>query len=129
MNNKRLEIDSLHKWTEEDNFDEGCIPGTLQTSNVDFSGKWETVEEMLEDVTDFLCIPNNKENYELNSCDEEGRIDFFVMENAEGLNATTKEREQWKEGKLKLWSCIYIAYVEHVTRKPAQLLTKKGRKK
>jgi hypothetical protein len=117
----KLEVRHLLKLVEEDIFNEGCIPETAQHMDVDFDRTYENQDELIEDICNFLGIENDKENYLLNSCDEEGRIDFQLMENAEGYPASSRELALWKEGKCRLWAATYSAYVEEVIRKSFKL--------
>lgn len=117
----KLEVDGLLKFVEEDNFQEGCDPKTAQSYMVDFSGKYESQEALIKGICDFLGIDDNPENYQINSCDEIGRIDFSVMENEEGYQASQRELNLFKEGKCRLWYAVYIAKVESVTREPFNL--------
>jgi hypothetical protein len=116
-----LEVKRLLKFYEEDVFEEGCIPETSMSADIDVSFSAKTQEEIIEQICDFLGIDNNKENYELNCCEDQGRIDFATMEDGGSNNATKADLEQWKNGKKKLWSCTYTAYVEDVKRSPALL--------
>ena len=47
-----------------------------------------------------------------NACGETGRLDISRMENASGDKATPKQIENWKRGKIKLYSATYTTYLE-----------------
>lgn len=46
----------------------------------------------------------------INACGEAGRIDLQRMENAEGSPASSADLQNWRDGKLDLWSAIYSFY-------------------
>lgn len=111
-----LEINGLLKIAEVDIFAEGCQPDTSQMYGVDVDFKAETQAELIGKVCDFLDIEDNKENYLLNSCDEQGRIDFQLLEDGEGVSASKEEIRRWKKGACQLWAVTYSAQVEKVER-------------
>lgn len=54
--------------------------------------------------------------------DDPSRIDVQTVENDDGNPPTESQLAEWKAGRVDLWSVTYTAYVEEVTRKPANLL-------
>ena len=121
LNKTQLEVKNLIKFSEVDNYNEGCDPQTGTSFLVDVSFKEDTQSELLSSICHFLDIEDNPNNYMINSCEEDGRIDFSLLENAEGYRATKNEVELWKKGRCKLWNAIYSAYVEEVYRTVAKL--------
>ena len=116
-----LEVNGLSKMAEEDTFEDGCNPATTQVSDVQQQFKAENQETLISDICEFLGIEDNADNYELNACEELGRIDFVLIENGQGHRASDRELESWKHGKVKLWYCVYSAYVEDVIRQAYDL--------
>jgi len=107
------------KTTEEDNYEEGCLPETAQAYefNIEFEGF--SVKELLERMKDyFMC---EDEDIQLNACDEKGRIDIQLLENAEGYKMNSSEKELWKEGKIKAYLSNYSFHIEKVTREEITL--------
>jgi hypothetical protein len=93
------------KFCEEDSYSEGCLPesGFVMDIDVYFEGK--TTKEILEKMSDFHDAEIN--DLELNACDENGRVDIHVMENRDSYKPSNYEIEQWKNGRIKLYSSIY----------------------
>lgn len=118
---KQLEVNHLHKFVEEDVYNEGCLPQTAQSTVIDQLFRCANQAELIAAICAFLGIDNNPENYEVNACGEDGRIDFAVMENEAGYTANSTELKQWENGKCRLWSANYSAYVEIVSRKRLKL--------
>lgn len=98
-------------FVEEDNYEKGCLPGTDQYKEIDITFKGETKEEILTHIMNFYDV--DEDDIETNACDEPGRIDIALMENAKGEKATISEIEQWKKGKIKLY---YVVYTHHLTK-------------
>jgi len=107
------------KFVEEDNYENGCNPDTAQGWTVDIKFKAETIEELIKQITEFYGV--EEEDIEINSCDEDGRIDINIMENSEGYKATEREIEAWKQGLKKLYSAIYTYNIEKVTRESIKI--------
>ena len=118
----KVEVQNLFKMSEENNFKEGCNPDTTQISNVDISFSEHTLHGLLDKICEQLGIENDPENYELNAGDEDGRIDFQVMENADGIKADKQDLDAWMDGNKRLWACTYTAQVKFVKRETLKLL-------
>lgn len=107
------------KFTEEDSYKDGCNP---KTSTM-FDGKdvfqGDTVEEVVQACLDFLgCM---KEDAELDSCGEDGRLDVQRMENADADTASKAELAAFKKGKARLWLATYTFYIEKVQKEAVSL--------
>lgn len=119
----QYEINGLRKMTEEDIYNEGCIPNTGVNFFIGIPFKADTVDGLVKQIGDFLGIPDKdlKNSFELNACDEDGRIDLQMMEDNIGIYASKSDLDAWKTRNKKLWAGYYTAYVEKVTREVSKL--------
>ena len=108
------------KLAEEDVFETGCEKGSSATSGDDrFIGK--DIKEVVAKCAGF-CPGNAREGDLMrDSCDEDGRLDIQVMEDADGNGASKHQKEQWRQGKCRLWLCTYVFKIERVERKPIKM--------
>ena len=113
---KQYEVNGVHRWTEEDVFENGCIPNSGVSELMDVKVKADTIDELIHKLFNSLYFDYDKEAIELNACDEEGRLDIQIMENMDGQEADKHERALWKKGQRRLWLGNYTAHVELVTR-------------
>ena len=115
------EVNGWHKFGERDYYETGCDPDEY----VNFGGqdRWSavTVKDLLLQLRGFVGVDDDYE-IELDSCDEDGRVDIQVMEIAEGYTANEWHIEEWKKGELALWYSTYTFYVEQVERKSVRLV-------
>ena len=111
------ETDCFLKLAEIDIFDEGCQPDTGYQTGGDINITGETVRELISNLLDFT----GTDDYELNACETNGRIDIQVMENKEGTPATRSETEGWKQGNYTLYLVWYTFYIKKVTRETVSL--------
>jgi len=110
----QFEVRGWIKFAEEDIFSEGCLPNTaIHDSGNDFF-KADSSPEIVEKLKQFANGDND--SVMIDSCEEPGRIDISVMEDANGDKASEKELSLWKEGKKRLWNAIYSFQVEKVRR-------------
>lgn len=114
-------IDGLLKFSEEDSFEEGCLPDTSQMSEVDILWTGSTPQDVINQVMEFLGV--NKDSVELNACEDIGRVDFAIIENADGysLYDFPIQVEKWKAGKQKAYYCVYTGQVVEYTESPVNL--------
>ena len=107
------------KFYELCTYEDGCLPhtGGLIDGKERFTSK--TLQGLLDGLLSF--VDGEKDCLELNSCDELGRVDISVLENADGYRATRQQIEAWKEGKLELWDAIYTFQVEKIQSKVVNL--------
>lgn len=121
MKTGKYEVNGWIKYTEEDNFEKGCIGKTQQADGNDqFSS--DTVQGVIDLVSGFVGN-NDKESILLNSCDEVGRLDIQVTEDENGMPAIPAQIEDWKIGQCRLWLACYSFQVQEVERKDVDLIT------
>ena len=102
------------KFACEDNFENGEI-GKSQMSEFEEEFIGDTAEEVVQKLIDYF---DTKRKYvDLNSCDENGRIDISILENADGYKSSLREEELWKKDRLKLWSVTYSFIIRKVEEK------------
>lgn len=102
-------IKGIHKAAERDSYEQGCI-GDCQDSYIDYVINAESLDELAEKFREFCCA----EEVEKNTCDEPGRIDCQVLENAEGFPLSKWEWERFKAGEIEAWAVTYTAYAKYV---------------
>ncbi len=108
----KYQINGLLKFWEEDKFEEGCLPGTGGTFMVDSMFTASTPEEVIKKAAEFVGV--GKDGIEKNACEEDGRVDFQSLEDAESSPASPRQIEEWKLGKIKLYCSTYTGTVEKV---------------
>ena len=107
------------KHFEEDTYEDGCNPDTGGSSCVDIDFKSDSIGGLLKKIKEYFDVDND--SLLLNSCEEVGRIDIQVLENAEGYKALKSDIECWKDGDKILWSACYSFCVKCVTREEVDL--------
>lgn len=107
------------KFYEEDIYQEGCIPHTGGLIDGREVFRADTIDGLLNELVAFAGA--NYEDIQLNSCDEMGRVDISVMENAVGASATRSELEAWKQADIQLWDCIYTFHIEKIAAEAVNL--------
>lgn len=110
------EINGWVKTIERDNWRDGCHGGANCFGGNDIF-KGDTAEDAIQKACNFVGV--DYEDIDLNACEEAGRVDINLTENADGYPATPSEIEAWKAGEIDLWLANYTFYVEFVTRNPA----------
>ena len=100
------------KLSEEDIYQDGCQPNTGGFTTGYTLFKADTLDGLLNELMAFVGA--NRDDIELNSCEEAGRVDISIMENADGARATKREIELWKDAEIRLWDCIYTFTVEKI---------------
>lgn len=114
------EINGLLKHAEEDDYKQGCLSGTLQSFFIDQQFSALTVNQLIEQVCDFLGC--GLEAVQVNACDEPGRIDWSMMENTDDEEPSPHQYANWKAGRVKLWYATYTGNVEYVERTTGELI-------
>jgi len=112
----------VNKWIafcEEDTWEEGCKGGAFDKSGRE-SFKGATPDDAIRAFVEFVGADDDC--VERAACDEANRVDIAIMENSEGYKATEGEISLWKDGKCRLWYCVYTGYVEKVTREDVSLV-------
>jgi hypothetical protein len=113
MNKTQYQINGFLKFSEEDNYLEGCDPHTTQTFEVNVPFRGDSADEVIKAAAEFLGI--EEDGIERNACDEKGRVDFAGMETNDSFSPSKDQIAAWKIGKLRLWYAVYTAHVEKVT--------------
>ena len=110
------QINGWMRFSEEDLYQEGCLPntGTMYSDNQVF--KSDTLDGLIQQILDFTGADTDA--MELNSCGDIGRIDISILEDENSSFATRGQIEQWKEGKIKLWNSIYTFKANTVESTP-----------
>lgn len=116
-------VSSIIKHSEEDIYKDGCQG---QESGNTWSEKpcmqAETVEEIIQRCIDFAELDKQTpDNPAYNACEEDGRLDIQVYEDAEGNTLTEKDIKAWKKGKIKAWLATYSFYIEKATHERVKL--------
>jgi len=104
--------DGWMKFYEEDIYSEGCLPHTGGIIDGREQFKAETLDGLLNELLSFT--DGDREGMEMDSCDDIGRLDISIMENADGARATKWEIESWKAGDIQLWDCIYTFRIKRI---------------
>lgn len=107
------------KFYEEDIYAEGCLPHTGGLIDGREIFKASTLDGLLNEILSFT--DGDREGMELDACDDIGRVDISIMENADGCRANKREIELWKEGDIQLWDCIYSFKVEKINSTEVKL--------
>jgi len=108
------------KFYGEDVYEEGCLPHTGGIIDGREQFKADTLDGLLNELIAFTGA--NYEDIQLDSCDEIGRVDISIMENADGARAMKWEIDSWKEADIQLWDCIYTFHIEQINATPVKLL-------
>jgi hypothetical protein len=113
MKNKFIVI-GFDKSSEIDDYKEGCLPD----SGNNFSDrttviKGESIAQVLYKIKEFLGLTDDewKDNFELNACDEDGRVDVQILEDENGVTADFRDIFLWKKGRKTLWSATYTFHI------------------
>jgi hypothetical protein len=116
----QYEVRGWIKNTEEDNWEKGCDPDSGSCFAGDDQFEANTVEELVNHLMQFAGT-DDREAVTLDACEEAGRVDIQVIENADGYHASKPELEAFKKGKCRLWLADYTFQVEEVTREEVEL--------
>lgn len=112
--NTYYQIKRLLKIAEVDSYEEGCDPDTTQMTDVDLYFKGTSPDDVIHRCAEYLGV--DKDSIEKNVCDDDdGRIDFSLMECDDSTVPNKNEIARWKKGQLRLWDVTYSGYVEKVT--------------
>ena len=117
------QADGWIKFSEEDIYQDGCQPNSGGTYTGSDKWKADTLDGLLNEILSFT--DGDREGMEIDACEEIGRVDISIMENADGCRATKQEIELWKEGDIQLWNCIYSFQIEQITANPVSLIEAK----
>lgn len=86
------------------NWESGCI-GNCASYFIDheIKGDREEVIRQIKDITGEIST----DNFDFNSCDEQGRIDISLQENENGERLTEKEWDKFKSGEINTYLATY----------------------
>lgn len=111
----------LIKHIERDNWEHGCLFDTARSWALDVEIKGRDKASLIANLLAFCDCDESA--LTINPCDDDpSRIDVQTVENDDGNPPTESQLAAWKAGHIDLWDITYTAYVEEVTRKPANLL-------
>ena len=108
------------KSAEEDNWENGCLPNPEFFTFSDIRFESDSVEGLIEQLMEHFGT-DDREAFELDACEELGRIDYQATENSDGFLASNAEIRAFKKGTCRLWLATYSITVEAVERKPVSL--------
>lgn len=111
------ETNGALKTVELDNWERGCQLEGAQSYFVNWKIEAETLAEIKQKIMDFVGC--DMDGIVIDACEEAGRIDAQVTENADGYIASESELASWKRGELELYAVTYSFLFEQVTRSPA----------
>lgn len=101
--------------SEIDNWDQGCI-GPAKTEWGDgFTLESDSIAGLLEKLSADFCATSN-DDFLLDSCDEDGRLDLQVYQREPFKIGKPSEDTviKWKAGEIDLWFTCYSFHVEKV---------------
>lgn len=111
----------LIKCIERDNFENGCLYDTACWGSMDVEIKGKDKASLIANLLEFCACDESA--LTIDPCDDDpSRIDVQTTENDDGRPPTERQLTDWKAGRIDLWAVTYTAYVEVVTRRPANLL-------
>lgn len=112
----RYEVNGWFKSSEEDSYEQGCLPD----SGTQFSGpdRWhgDTIDTVIDQLRAFVPFNTDGDAVDRDACDEPGRIDISGTETDDGDEPTPRQLEAWKRGEYRLWYVTYSFQLERVTR-------------
>lgn len=91
-----------------DNYEKGEDPSTTQYVDMLIDG---LVFNSIDELASELCLPDNKENW---YAFDDGRLICSVLEDADGMEASERELEDFKENKINLYAAQYDFAVEFI---------------
>ena len=102
------------KHSEIFSLEEGCPSDTANSQFIEYTIAADCIAGIIEQASEFIYsygITGATDNIQVNACDEPGRIDFTIMEDAEGIQASEFDLQQWRKGAKELYCCTYSANV------------------
>lgn len=109
--NEQIFVKHYEAYTTEDIFDQGEVGLTRfawSSEDNPVSGRFDTIEDALKAVCEanyFDYVPANCHNVGSDMPEEAGRFDISVMVDEDNCEATEHDIEEWKAGRMRLWSC------------------------
>lgn len=110
----------LHWRTEEDDWEQGAVPGTGQTvldeSNL---GTFDSFDELRQNLTERFGLPEDDDSWAIFG-DEDGRIEVQFTVDEDNQQPSPRDLALWKQGRKKMWTANVSIYVEvGVVRAPS----------
>jgi len=113
----KIYVESISKDVEEDNYEEGALPGTRQTVLHEEIG--EIVDGLggIVEIAGRYGATDDLRGWGIMD-GESGRILIQQQEDEDGDCVTTKDRKwsEFKKGKINLWIADYDIYVKFVNK-------------
>ena len=116
--------DGWTKLSEEDIYQDGCQPNTGGIYGGADRWRADTVEDLIQQLLGFTGA--DYEGIDFDACEDVARIDIALMEDDNGSKATRHQINEWKEGKIRLWDCIYSFHINRVQSEPLNLREELG---
>lgn len=91
----------IYKYAEVDSYEHGCIGGVTDFGLID-SVRVKYASEAQQYLSNYGIEVKDGE------FDEDGHLHYVRLEDANALEPTIAEVEEWKKNKLKLWCASYI---------------------
>jgi hypothetical protein len=112
MNKVEYRIKGYHAFSELDTWQNGCTGKVLTEFNPEFFQASNTVKSLV----DLLCIEFLTSDFELDACEENGRIDLqcWQLKPFDVRKVSDTHLTKWKIGKLDLYLTTYSFHVEKV---------------
>lgn len=111
---KRFVVESYHAYSEQDNFKKGCygVGGLREFNYIDI--KSSSFDGLKSIITDEFC--GDTDSFELNACDEMGRLDLQVEQTRPFVTTkvSAKTQEKFIKGEIDLWLTTYTFIVKLV---------------
>lgn len=104
------QITGFMKLVELDSFADGCDPDSAEDSYFDYNLTSNSPHDLAHQIAEYLEVDEN--HMQFNACEETGRLDISRMEDAGGDKATAEQIENWKLGKIELFSATYTTHLE-----------------
>ena len=109
------------KLIERDSWENGCSFDTARSWSLDVEIRGKDKAAFIANLLEFCGCDESA--LVIDPCDDDpSRIDVQTTENDDGRPPTESQLAAWKAGHIDLWAVTYTAYVEEVTRRPANLL-------
>lgn len=108
------EVNGWVKLSEEDKWEEGCIPDTGGFTCGEDRWTAPTIRTLVSQLMEFCSVTDMDDLVIFE--DDPNQLHITVHENAYGSPLTDSQREEWKRGRVTAWDCIYSFRVTFVTR-------------
>lgn len=95
------------KMAEKERYGKGCVPDTMQQMSYDVDFKADTIPELVEEIKDWF----NVDIEAIVLVENTPTIEVYQLENDRGQAITWREREEWENGEIDVWNCIYSFHI------------------